>query len=48
MILINKKIIESLIDRAKERNITEIQLDVYAENKNALNAYKKLDLNQIY
>ena len=39
---INRKIIECLIDKVKERNITEVQLDVYAENKNALNAYKKI------
>lgn len=38
---INGNIIDSLIDWAKERNITEIQLDVYAENESALNAYKK-------
>ncbi len=38
---INRKIIECLIDRVKKKNITEIQLDVYAKNKNALNAYKK-------
>ena len=38
---INRKIIECLIDRIKEKNITEFQLDVYAKNKNALNAYKK-------
>jgi len=39
---INRKIIECLLDKIKERNITEVQLDVYAENKNALNAYKKI------
>ncbi len=39
---INRKIIECLIDKTKERNITEIQLDVYAENESALNAYKKV------
>jgi len=38
---INGKIIDNLIDWAKGRNLTEIQLDVYAENKSALNAYKK-------
>ena len=38
---INGKIIESLMDWAKEKKITEIQLDVYAENKIALNAYTK-------
>ncbi len=38
---INGKIIESLMDWAKEKKITEIQLDVYAENKIALNAYIK-------
>ena len=38
---INGKIIDSLIDWAKQRNLTDIQLDVYAENVSALNAYKK-------
>jgi len=27
---------------AKENKITEVQLDVYAENKIALNTYKKI------
>jgi len=39
---INGKVVESLIDWAKEKKITEIQLDVYAENKIALNAYKRI------
>jgi len=39
---INKVILECLIDKAKERNITEIQLEVYAENESALKAYKKI------
>lgn len=38
---INGKIIDSLINLAKKRNITEVQLDVYAENQSALKAYKK-------
>jgi GNAT superfamily N-acetyltransferase len=38
---INGKIIDNLINWAKERNLTEIQLDVYANNESALNAYKK-------
>lgn len=38
---VNGKIIDSLIDWAKKRKLTEIQLDVYAENTSALNAYKK-------
>ncbi len=38
---INGKVVESLMDWAKEKKITEIQLDVYAENMIALNAYKK-------
>lgn len=33
---INRKIIEQLLNKAKERKITEIQLDVYAENESAL------------
>jgi len=39
---INKMIIERLINKAKERNMTEIQLDVYAENESALKAYTKI------
>ena len=38
---VNGKIIDNLIDWANERNLTEIQLDVYAENESAINAYKK-------
>lgn len=38
---INGKIIDALMVKAKDRNLTEIQLDVYAENKSALNAYTK-------
>ncbi|GEQ86021.1 hypothetical protein ULMS_15290 [Patiriisocius marinistellae] len=38
---INRKIIDALILKAKERNLTEIQLDVYAENESALKAYSK-------
>ncbi len=38
---INGKIITTLIDWAKEKNLTEIQLEVYAENDSALNAYRK-------
>ncbi len=39
---INGKITERLIEWAKSKNISEIQLDVYAENDSALNAYKKI------
>jgi ribosomal protein S18 acetylase RimI-like enzyme len=39
---INGKITEELIKWTKKRNLTEIQLDVYAENESALNAYKKI------
>jgi ribosomal protein S18 acetylase RimI-like enzyme len=39
---INAKITEKLIGWIKKRNLTEIQLDVYAENDSALNAYKKI------
>ena len=39
---INKKIIDELIDWAKLKNITEFQLDVYAQNESALKAYSKL------
>lgn len=39
---INKIIIEDLINKAKKRNMTEIQLEVYAENESALKAYTKI------
>jgi len=35
------KIIDQLIEWGKKKNMTEFQLDVYAENESALNAYKK-------
>ncbi len=38
---INGKIIDHLIEWAKKRDLTEIQLDVYAENISAVKAYKK-------
>ena len=38
---VNGKIIDSLADWSKKMNLTEMQLDVYAENESALNAYKK-------
>ena len=38
---INGKVIDGLLEWAKEKKITEIQLDVYAENKIALNAYER-------
>ena len=39
---INGKITEKLIEWSKKRNLTEFQLDVYAENDSALKAYTKL------
>jgi len=38
---INGKIIDDLILWAKQKKLTEIQLDVYAENTSAINAYRK-------
>ncbi|WP_440881315.1 GNAT family N-acetyltransferase [Tenacibaculum sp. C7A-26P2] len=38
---INGKIIDSLTDWAKQRDLEELQLDVYAKNEIAINAYKK-------
>ena len=35
------------MDWAKEKKITEIQLDVYAENKIAINAYTEEGLNHL-
>jgi ribosomal protein S18 acetylase RimI-like enzyme len=39
---INGKITEKLIEWAKSKNLSEIQLDVYAANESATNAYKKI------
>jgi len=38
---VNGKIIDNLIEWAQSRNLNELQLDVYAENEIAINAYKK-------
>lgn len=38
---INKIITDELIHWAKSRNISEIRLDVYAENESAVKAYEK-------
>ena len=38
---INGKIIDSLIGWSKNRNLSEIHLEVYSENESALSAYKK-------
>lgn len=39
---INKLILERLISWAKERNISEVRLQVYDENTIAKNAYRKV------
>lgn len=39
---INGKITERLIEWAKSKNLSEIQLDVYAANESATKAYKKM------
>lgn len=39
---INGKITEHLIEWSRKQNITEIQLDVYAKNDSAINAYNKV------
>lgn len=38
---VNGKIVQYLIDWAKENKLSEIVLEVYAENQSALKAYKK-------
>ncbi|BAP33441.1 putative acetyltransferase [Chryseobacterium sp. StRB126] len=38
---INKIITDKLISWAKSRNISEVRLDVYAENESAVKAYEK-------
>ena len=39
---LNGALCTKLIDWAKNRNISDIQLDVYAQNKSALDAYAKI------
>ncbi|MDA8698810.1 GNAT family N-acetyltransferase [Flavobacteriaceae bacterium] len=39
---LNGILCKELIEWAKKQNITEVQLDVYAENESALSAYKKI------
>tara|TARA_B100000767_G_scaffold275659_1_gene314110 strand:+ start:20036 stop:20503 length:468 start_codon:yes stop_codon:yes gene_type:complete len=39
---INGLIINELLKWAKEKKLVEVQLDVYAENESAINAYKKI------
>jgi ribosomal protein S18 acetylase RimI-like enzyme len=39
---VNGKITEKLLDWANSHNISEIQLDVYAENDSAIKAYRKM------
>ena len=39
---LNGALIMELVQWAKDRDIYEIQLDVYAENKSAIKAYTKL------
>lgn len=38
---INKLITDELVSWAKSRNITEVRLDVYAQNESAIKAYEK-------
>ena len=38
---INGKIIDDLIEWSKSKGLTEIQLEVYAENESAVKAYRK-------
>jgi ribosomal protein S18 acetylase RimI-like enzyme len=39
---VNGKIVEYLIEWSKKQNLTEIILELYAENQSALKAYKKI------
>lgn len=38
---LNQRIIDALIEWCKEKNLDEVQLEVYAENPTALRAYEK-------
>ena len=42
---LNSQIITHLKNWAKEKGISKLKLDVYAENQNAINAYKKFGFN---
>lgn len=42
---LNSQILNHLKNWAKERNISKLKLEVYAENQNAINAYKKFGFN---
>ncbi|HQU85930.1 MAG TPA: GNAT family N-acetyltransferase [Pyrinomonadaceae bacterium] len=38
---VNQKILDALLNWAKERNLTEVRLEVYKENASAIRAYEK-------
>lgn len=38
---VNKRILDALLDWAKERGLSEIRLEVYSENSAAIKAYEK-------
>ena len=42
---INKKILGHLLKWGQKKGYSEFQLDVYAPNKNAIKAYKKVGFN---
>ena len=42
---INKKILDYLVKWGQKKGYSEFQLDVYAPNKNAIKAYKKVGFN---
>ena len=44
---ISKNMIEELTRWARSRNLTEVRLDVYSENKSAINAYKKAGFEEL-
>lgn len=44
---VNKLILETLAQWARSKSLTELRLDVYTENKPAINAYEKAGFTQI-
>jgi len=43
---VNQLIVDELKDWARTKGLTEIRLEVYAENKGAIRAYAKADFNE--
>lgn len=42
---LNQRIINKALEWCKEKNITEVRLDVYSDNESAIKAYEKVGFN---